>query len=86
MSIAMMTTGELLTQIKELKETCNSRGCGYEEWLDLQMRIERIDEELTQRSLDELADRYTDIDDHWDYMNYCAQWESKGYYFDEDEL
>jgi hypothetical protein len=84
MSIVMMTTGELLTQMKELKETCNSRGCSYEDWLDLQLRIDSIDEELMQRALDEQTDRYTDVDEHWDGMNYYAQWESNGFGYDED--
>lgn len=82
-SMYSMTTGELMEMYRDLRTLGNSKDCPYDDWLDIQMTLESIDEELMQRELDELTERFTDEDEAYDNLQGAAQWTNTGPAYDE---
>ena len=83
--IKSLTTGELVTRYGDLHSLAISTYCPYTVYMDLVLEMESIDEELMQRELDEVSERYTQVDELFDDLMYASDPRSVGSDYDDED-
>ena len=84
-SIYDYPTVDLVTLYDQLGELSNSRHCPYEDWIDMQMNMEAIEEVLFERELDETSERFSQVDYLFNELMMAADWASTGPGYDEED-